>query len=394
MAGTDRDDEAGLLDEQPHGRKPKGGRLLGSGSRYRRPGGDGGALARNLRIARRHPQAILKITRYGHGGHKILGHLHYVTRHGRLTLEDENGQPVDDPRELRRRVRAWTEQAGAVMEDPDATKQRKRRITAHFILDAGTQAKPEALSKAARQFLGERFGKDGHEYLFVRHDDTKQPHVHVVLNLMNAHGRRLHTSVAEVQRWRERFADIAREHGIDVDATRAWERGKAPARSRGLVRHGAPKPAHWTREQVRRGLAARKQRLLSEAALASAQGDKARAQTLRSKAAALRMRVDDHLVRHTVAEQRSPAPVTTWEQARVRSAQAVSRDFREQSDQLLREARTSDDPARQALLNRAALQLQLVADQMEPTPTRSQQVAAQMQRTRGQARSPDEGRER
>lgn len=398
MAGAERRDEQELLDEQPHGRKPKADRLIGSGGHYRRPGGgdagSGGMLGRSLRIAQRRPQAILKITRYGHGGNKIMGHIHYVRRHGKLTLEDENGNAVDDVRELRRRVQSWTDQAGASMEEPRADRQRKRRVTAHFILDAGAQAKPESLSKATRQFLSERFGRDGHEFLFVRHDDTKQPHVHVVLNLMNGEGKRLHTGVAEVQRWRERFAEIAREHGIDVDATRAWERGKAPARSRGLVRHGAPRPARWTREQVRRGLAARKQRLLSEAALAVTRGDGERATTLRAKAARLRMRADDELVRHTAGERRRDAPPTAWESARARNAADVAKDFRDQAYGLFATARATSDEQRRSLLERAATQLWDYADGIRPTPTRAQKVASQMQRTRAQNRSAAPDRER
>ncbi len=180
----ERDDE--LLRDQPHGRKGRSGRLIGSGGKhYRRPGGGKSTLARNLRIAQRRPQVVLKITRYGHGGAKILAHIHYVQRHGKLALEDENGEQIDDPRELRRRVKLWTEQAGATMAEPGAEITRKRRVTAHFILDAGKDADRDALRKSAREFLAERFGKEGHEYPFARHDDTWQPHVHVVLNMMD-----------------------------------------------------------------------------------------------------------------------------------------------------------------------------------------------------------------
>lgn len=377
----ERRDDDELLRHQPDGRKAKAGRLVGPGSRYRHPGGGGGApLARYLRIAQRRPQAILKITRYGHGGNKIMGHAHYVQRHGRLELEDENGEKIE-PRELRERVRLWVEQAGVRMQEPGDEKQRKRRVTAHFILDAGAEAKPEDLSKAARQFLAERFGKDGHEYLFVRHDDTKQPHVHVILNLTNAHGRRLHTSVAEVQGWREQFAEIARQNGIEVDASRAWERGEAPAKSRGLVRYGAPRPARWAREQVRRGLAARKQKLLSEAALAAAQGDRAGAESLRSKAAALRMRTDDETVRRVAAEGRSAAGVRPWEVARSHNARRVGGAFRHEATLLEGKAEKSGDEAQRGVFRRAANQLRMFANAIRPTATRAQEVTALLQRS-------------
>ena len=389
----ERDDE--LLRDQPHGRKGRFGRLIGSGGKqYRRPGGGRAALARSLRIAQRRPQAVLKITGYGHGGAKILAHIHYVQRHGKLTLEDENGEQIDDPRELRRRVKLWTEQAGATMGEPGTEVTRKRRVTAHFILDAGKDADREALRKSVQEFLAKRFGKDGHEYLFARHDDTRQPHVHVVLNMMDGQGRRLHTSVAEVQRWREQFAEFARSNGIEVDASRAWERGKAPTRSRGLMKYGAPRPTRWTRDQVRRGLAARKERLLSDAALASARGDRDGAQALKKKAAGLRMRTDDKLVRHTAAERRTTAPSMPWEAARIQNARRVSSDFDRQAARLASMAETADDPARRQQLRRAADQLHNFARRVGATPTRAQNAAAALQAGQSRGEERDEGAER
>lgn len=378
----ERDDE--LLRDQPHGRKGRSGRLIGSGGKhYRRPGGAESTLARNLRIAQRRPQVVLKITRYGHGGAKILDHIHYVQRHGKLTLEDENGEQIEDPRELRRRVKLWTEQAGATMEEPGPEITRKRRVTAHFILDAGEDVDRDALRKSAREFLAERFGKEGHEYLFARHDDTKQPHVHVVLNMMDGQGRRLHTSVAEVQRWREQFAEIARANGIEVDASRAWERGKAPTRSRGLMKYGAPRPTRWTKEQIRRGLAARKERLLSDAALASARGDRERAQALKTKAAGLRMRTDDKLVRHTVAERRGDATKTPWERARADHARRVALVFQAQADRLEAAGKGIQDQARRDQVKGAATRLRAYANDVQATPTRSQKVAEKLQQRQG-----------
>ncbi|MDB5973301.1 MAG: hypothetical protein JWR07_61, partial [Nevskia sp.] len=92
-------------------------------------------MGRSLRIAQLRPQAILKITRYGHGGYKVIDHSHYIRRHGKLTLEDEAGNVIDDPAAIRRRVRQWVELSGVNMEEPGAQVKRKRRVTAHFILD-------------------------------------------------------------------------------------------------------------------------------------------------------------------------------------------------------------------------------------------------------------------
>lgn len=69
MVVPDEYDEK-LLRNQPNGHKGRLGRLLRSGGgHYRRPcGGREGTLVHNLQIALRLPLAVLKITRYGHGG--------------------------------------------------------------------------------------------------------------------------------------------------------------------------------------------------------------------------------------------------------------------------------------------------------------------------------------
>ncbi|GAC1679261.1 MAG: hypothetical protein NVS9B2_30370 [Steroidobacteraceae bacterium] len=354
----------------PRGKLARRGRLLGPG-RYRSPAKTPREkLARALRIAQRRPQALLKITRYGHGGFKILAHAKYISRHGKLTLEDEAGDRIDDPVALRRRVRAWIETAGAAMDEPAAEVKRKRRVTAHFVLDAGPGADPKKLTKATREFLAEQFGKQGHEYVFVRHDDTKQPHVHVILNLMDEHGKRLHTSVAEVQRWRERFAETARKHGIEVDASRAWERGKAARRSRGPMREGQTRQVPWTREQVRRGMDARRRKLLSQAMAAQDRGDGETAIALRDKAAAVGVQVSRPATKRQA--ERQPAwgdGGSGWATPARRNSQQVAREFLAHAETIEARERTSKDARQRESLRRAAAILREFADAIGPSST-------------------------
>lgn len=364
----DRKDDDALLGTA-HGKRARGGRLLGPG-RYRSAAKTPReALARALRIAQRRPQALLKITRYGHGGFKILGHAKYISRHGKLSLEDESGDPVDDPVALRRRVRSWTEQAGAAMDEPATEVKRKRRVTAHFVLDAGPGADPKKLTKATREFLAEQFGKQGHEYVFTRHDDTKQPHVHVILNLMDEHGKRLHTSVAEVQRWREQFAKTARKHGIEVDASRAWERGKAPRRSRGPVRAGQTHQVPWTPEQVKRGMEARRRKLLSQAMAAQGRGNGETATVLRDKAASLGVQVGRAAAGRWPQQQAGQNDAAnTGGAATRRNSDQVAKQFVAHAETVESRGRSTNDAQQRESLRRAAAVLREFADAIGPTP--------------------------
>lgn len=381
MADTDGH-ASGLLDDQPDGRKGPGGRLLGVGG-YRRPRSNESLLARQLRIAAGRPQAILKITRYGQSGAKILGHLQYVSRRGALELEDEQGKRGHSVQEVRRRVRIWCAEAGVGM-TPNPALKRQRRATMHFILDAGRYAKKEALSRAARDFLREQFCSAGHEYFFVRHDDTRQPHVHVVMTVADGRGKKLHTSVQQVQQWRERFAAISRSHGIEVDASRAWERGKAPAKSRGSMRHGAPPPPRWTREQVRRGMEARRYKILAELREAEQAGQAGNAEqcaALGKKLNRTYLRVDHKLVEHVVSESRSSGATTPWEQMRDENRTKISRTLLERADELKEKARDISGADERRLLDESAERLRAFEAKLSRSPTRSQLVAAELARS-------------
>jgi hypothetical protein len=367
---TDRQKGDDALLNRPRGKLARRGRLLGTG-RYRSPAKtQREALARALRIAQRRPQALLKITRYGHGGFKILAHAKYISRHGKLSLEDESGDPIDDPAALRRRVRSWAEQAGAAMDEPAAEVKRKRRVTAHFVLDAGPGVDPRKLTKATREFLAEQFGKQGHEYVFTRHDDTQQPHVHVILNLMDEHGKRLHTSVSQVQSWRERFAETARKHGIEVDASRAWERGKASRRSRSTMREGQRQQVPWTREQVKRGMEARRRKLLSQAMAAQDRGDGDAAITLRDKAAAVGVQVKRSVPSGRQDQQRGQGgDVNRGETPVGENSQRVAKEFVAHAETIEARERTSKDASQRESLRRAAAILREFADSIGPSST-------------------------
>lgn len=378
MAGPDSR-PSGLLDEQPDGRKGPGGRLL-SGGGYRRPRSNESLLARQLRIAAGRPQAILKITRYGQSGAKIAGHLQYISRRGALEMEDEQGAKGHSVKEVRRRVRIWCAEAGVGL-TPDATLKRQRRATMHFILDAGPTAKREALTRAARAFLREQFGAAGHEYFFVRHDDTRQPHVHVVMTIADGRGRRLRTSVQQVEQWRERFATISRQFGIEVDASRAWERGKAPARERGLMRFGAPPPPRWTREQVRRGVEARRYKLMAELRDTESAGDIVRCEALRVKIGRAYLRVDRELVEHVAKEARSADGKMSWERKRAENRSKISRDMLGSADHLEEQVMglSSDDERR--LIGSSTARLRKFVAELTPILTRSQSVALSLDRS-------------
>lgn len=189
-----------------------------------------------VNIAKGRPQALLKITSFGKGTAHVGRHARYIMRNGELALETETGEVVGDLGDARDMIREWSAEGFG--------SRKNARDTAHMVLGVPPGADREQLSHAVRAFAAEAFG--GHRYAWVRHDDTQAPHVHLMLHLTNQDtGRKLNPRKTYLQQTRERFAHHCREYGIDVDASRAWERGRSPrsksqqieyhARSRGQV---------------------------------------------------------------------------------------------------------------------------------------------------------------
>ena len=77
---------------------------------------------------------------------------------------------------------------------------------------------PLAVQRAAREFAKAELAD--HKYVMVLHDHQANPHVHLSVRAESMHGKRLNPRKADLQRWRETFAERLREWGIDAEATR------------------------------------------------------------------------------------------------------------------------------------------------------------------------------
>ena len=83
---------------------------------------------------------------------------------------------------------------------------------------------PAPVQRAAREFAQAELGD--HRYVTVLHDHQANPHVHISVRAESRHGTRLNPRKADLQRWRETFAEKLRGWGIDAEATRQRTRGQ------------------------------------------------------------------------------------------------------------------------------------------------------------------------
>jgi hypothetical protein len=73
--------------------------------------------------------------------------------------------------------------------------------------------------------------------VFALHTDEPHPHVHLTVKMLGFDGKRLNPRKADLQAWRESFAQEMRDQGIDAEATPRSSRGVVRKAEKSVVRH-------------------------------------------------------------------------------------------------------------------------------------------------------------
>ncbi len=169
----------------------------------------------------------------GKGMAAIRNHLTYISRHGKLELETDTGERLNDKEGLATfATELQTHVRGQLI--PEVSK---RREAFNIIMSMPAGTPPDQVREAAKRFLEDEFGNK-HRYCFALHTDTDKPHVHAcVMAAPVRKGKRLNPRKADLQRWREGFAEQLRDLGIDANATPRWARGATQKTTRQSAHH-------------------------------------------------------------------------------------------------------------------------------------------------------------
>ena len=168
-------------------------------------------------VVRRAPQVMVKVTGGGRGMKAIAAHFRYISKNGRLEIEDERGQLGLGREAVRELVEDWRF-GGSSIQDVSA-----RREAFNIMLSMPRGVDALTVQRAAREFAKAELAD--HKYVMVLHDHQANPHVHLSVRAESMHGKRLNPRKADLQRWRETFAEKLRDWGVDAEATRQASRG-------------------------------------------------------------------------------------------------------------------------------------------------------------------------
>jgi len=203
---------------------------LHGGQVRRRKNTTGSLRSRGGQVACGCPEVMVKITGFGKGADHVRAHLSYITRDGKLELETECGDHLRDREDIVALFRQWDEDLSLI------PRQRNQRDTMHMVLSMPEGTPETAVRDAARKYANKAFGEN-HEYVFALHTDEPHPHVHLVVKMRGFDGKRLNPRKADLQAWREVFAQELRDQGIEAEATSRAVRGVVRKAERSVVRH-------------------------------------------------------------------------------------------------------------------------------------------------------------
>ena len=223
--------------------------------------------SRLWRIARRVPEVMVKITGRTRDPEHLRAHLSYITRNGGLAAEGRDGWSIEGRGEVMELARDW---ATSSLCDPRRRASTALSIGIILSMPAGTDAL--RLCDAVRAFAAGTFA-DRFDYLFVLHTDVGHPHVHLTVKAQGDLGERLNPKKADLEAWRQNFAQALRDHGVEAEAT--------PRRARGVTRKAERGPLRRMRERAAQGRGAmpevRRQAYREAAQAAFGRDDAARA---------------------------------------------------------------------------------------------------------------------
>jgi hypothetical protein len=173
-------------------------------------------------VVRRAAQVMVKVTGGGRCMQAIAAHFRYISKNGRLDIEDERGETMRGREALPALADDWRF-GGSLIDDIPAPGQRREAFNLMLSMPRGTD--PLIVHKAAQEFAQTELAD--HKYVLVLHDHQANPHVHISVRAESKHGQRLNARKADLHRWRESFAEKLRGYGIDAEATRQATRGRS-----------------------------------------------------------------------------------------------------------------------------------------------------------------------
>jgi hypothetical protein len=182
-------------------------------------------------------EVLVKISGGGRDADGVQAHFEYIDRHGKLDIVTDHGEVLRGKTAATELINDWALDYGSVPGAPHSRnkvepdgKRRQPRQAFNIVLSMPAGTPPQKVLQAVKKFAREEFAHQ-HRYAMALHAEEKgkhgmHPHVHLVVKAEHEYeGTRLNPRKADLQRWREMFAQSLTELGVAATATRREDRG-------------------------------------------------------------------------------------------------------------------------------------------------------------------------
>lgn len=176
-------------------------------------------------------QVVATVTGRMLAGPQLHAHLRYVSRNGELPLESAQGLRIEGAEALKELADDWAWGAAT-----DSHRMSTMPISRSLVLSMAPDVEGEKLEAAARTFASKTLGET-FDYAFVRHADSPNPHVHLVVRALGADGERFTPMKRDLWLWRETFAAALRDQGVEAEASSRHSRGVDTKSEPSRLRH-------------------------------------------------------------------------------------------------------------------------------------------------------------
>lgn len=204
-------------------------------------------------ISGKSPEVMVKVSSWSKGATTPRNHMDYITRNGELEAETNTGEILSGKRNSQAYVTAMLADSYYKGRTSENT-----RVSMNMVLSMPGKGNEVGLKNAVRAFAQENFGAN-HQFAFVYHGDSANDHCHLMVKTKGFDGKQLRVGKADLEHYRQSFAQHLRDEGIEAAATPRYIRNVTKKAESQVVRHiNNPKPeagravrvANTTRNQI------------------------------------------------------------------------------------------------------------------------------------------------
>ena len=177
----------------------------------------------------------MKVTGGGRNVGAVAAHIAYISHHGGIELETDDGQRVSKAGRKELLLNDWHLDLSAGQYRPAPRRAKNTvggiKLVHNIVLSMPAPTPPDKVLAAAKIFAREKFGLK-YRYAMALHTRQRHPHVHLVVKAESLEAPRLHIDKAMLREWRQDFARMMRDQGVAANATPRALRGHSKAAAR------------------------------------------------------------------------------------------------------------------------------------------------------------------